>query len=238
MLNFPRALLGLVLSVCVMSPVEAQIAVFDFESFLQLQEEVAYWRQQLAAMQYQVTTAKQQLASTTGNRNMGFIQNMSNSQRNYLPTAVSGISPESTIKALGSRPVGAAFDQALRDQSVLTPAITRELSKGDLAVVQARRASSAARAAMMQVAIAAASDRFTAIQGLINQIDRAPDSKASMDLQARISAEVAMTINETAKLSALSSWNDSTMAALQTQIRETASNAHGLFTGRFHPTTP
>jgi type IV secretion system protein VirB5 len=56
---------------------------------------------------------------------------------------------------------------------------------------------------MARQSLSATSDRFTAIQQLIDAIPRARDPKAIMDLQARISAEQGMLANEQTKLQVL-----------------------------------
>ena len=94
-------------------------------------------------------------------------------------------------------------------------------------------------AAMMQVMSQAAyentSQRFSAIQQLINAIGGARDTKAIQDLQGRISAEQAMLQNEQTKLHVLFQSAQADQWAQQQRIREESLNAVGSYGTANHP---
>ena len=228
----------LALSITVTNHAQAQMAVIDVQSLSQLQQQVSYWQQQINAMTSQIGTLRQQLSSITGTRGMGALLALTNAQRNYLPASAAGI-----IAAVANAPsapsqLHTAYAQSVASQSALPPAVTAALSAGDIAAISARRSAVATRSSVMQAALASASTRFSQIQALIDQVDRTPDAKASIDLQGRIAAEQAMTTNEAAKLAATAAWTDANIAAAQTRAAEAAVSAHGVFGSRFHPGTP
>jgi type IV secretion system protein VirB5 len=61
------------------------------------------------------------------------------------------------------------------------------------------------------------------------------DQKASLDLQARISAELGMLQNEQTKLQALFQATQAQESALRQQARELAIAGQGSFATRFQP---
>lgn len=214
----------------------AQLAVFDVQSLIQLQQQVGYWQQQLDAMSSQVSTLRQQYASTTGARGMGALLPTSNAARNYLPASAVDIEAATTSPQAAASLLRSAYAAALAGQVGVSAPVAGHLSAADQQVLAARRSAVATRSSVMQAALATASARFGSLQGLIDAIDRTPDSKASMDLQGRIAAEQAMAANELAKLAAVSGWSDAAIASAQTKAREAALAAHGTFATRFHPT--
>jgi type IV secretion system protein VirB5 len=90
--------------------------------------------------------------------------------------------------------------------------------------------------AVSQAALANASGRFAAIQTLISAISTAKDQKASLDLQARISAELGMLQNEQTKLQVLSQAMQAQESSLRQQQTERVIAGQGNFSSRFQPT--
>lgn len=216
----------------------AQMAVIDVQSLVQLQQQAQYWQQQISAMSNQIETLRQQLSSLTGARGMGALLTLSNAQRNYLPSSANAILAATTAGQPSVPALHSAYEAVLTSQSALSPGVTALLSPADMSAINARRSAIATRSSVMQAALASASTRFSQIQALIDQVDRTPDAKASIDLQGRIAAEQAMTTNEAAKLAATAAWTDANIAAAQTRAAEAAVSAHGVFGSRFHPGTP
>lgn len=238
-MNYRHAAQTLVLlSLAASTKAHGQIPVIDVEALVQLQQQITYWQQQLSSMSTQVLTSEQQLAATTGTRGMGALLALSAAQRNYLPSTATGIlsamaATQPTDPALRSAYVG-----AIGAQSGISPQSLASLSLAEQNTLTARRAAIATRSSVMQAALATASQRFSDLQGLINQIDLTTDQKGSLDLQGRIAAEAAMTANESAKLAAVAAWSDASIASVQTLAHEAALTAHGSFAGRFRPTAP
>jgi type IV secretion system protein VirB5 len=90
--------------------------------------------------------------------------------------------------------------------------------------------------ALSHAALANASGRFSAIQSHIAAISTAGDQKASLDLQARIAAEMAMLQNEQTKLQVLSEAGQAQEVSLRQQLQERVIDGHGRFATRFQPT--
>ena len=76
--------------------------------------------------------------------------------------------------------------------------------------------------AIARTALANSSDRFASLQQLIGAIGGAADTKAALDLNARIVAEQTMLQNEQTKLQLLSQVAQSQEAARAQQLREQA----------------
>jgi type IV secretion system protein VirB5 len=90
--------------------------------------------------------------------------------------------------------------------------------------------------ALAQEALANASGRFAAIQGLIAAISTAGDQKAILDLQARISAELGMLQNEQTKVQVLYQATQAQESSVRQQMRERVIEEHGRFESRLQPT--
>ena len=103
------------------------------------------------------------------------------------------------------------------------------------AQLMAQRRSAAALQAIASDALSVTSNRFAALQQLINTIGRASDPKAVLDLQARIAAEQGMLQNEQTKLAVLYQAALGQQWANTQQSREWAVAGHGDFASRFQP---
>ena len=109
------------------------------------------------------------------------------------------------------------------------------LSAADAQHIAAARQTVALRQAIAQEALANASGRFAAIQSLIAAISSAPDQKAILDLQTRISAELGMLQNEQTKLQVLAQAALALDSANTLREREQAISGQGRFASRFQP---
>jgi type IV secretion system protein VirB5 len=209
--------------------VQAAMAVVDIRAIAQMRSQLQALQNQLTTARNQLTQAQQQYQSMIGTRGMERL--LSGTARNYLPpdwaaleAAVRGA--ESSYNALASQ-----VDSLLRGNAVLTPAQTAHLAAESRAQLEADRRS----VAMMQVtsrqALQASSQRFTSLQGLIDAIPTATDTKAALDLQARIAAEQAMLQNEHTKLMVLHQAAMAEEKAQQQRARELAIANYGSLRG-------
>jgi type IV secretion system protein VirB5 len=102
-------------------------------------------------------------------------------------------------------------------------------------VVEQGRQASAMFSAMSQGAYQNTSQRFSALQQLVDRIGTARDPKAIQDLQARIQAEQSMLTNEQTKLQGLYEMARSEELVRQQRVREQVISGHGGFETRFTP---
>jgi type IV secretion system protein VirB5 len=218
-----------------MAPVaRAQWAVVDAPAIVQLIQEVQTMRQQLATAQNQLVSAQQALQAMTGDRGMERL--LAGTPRNYLPSSWTQLT--GVLQGQGaSGYAGLATDvqSALAANAVLSPQTLATLSPADQQQIVAARQWSALQQALAHEALANSSSRFAAIQSLIGAISTASDQKASLDLQARISAEVGMLQNEQTKLQVLYQATQAQESVLRQQAREHTIEEQGRFETRFQP---
>jgi hypothetical protein len=221
-------------SIAIAPAARAQWAVVDVGAITQLLQEVQTMEQQLATARSQLQSAQQALQAMTGDRGMERL--LAGTQRNYLPTnwtQITGISQGQG--AAGYAGLSAEVQSAISANAVLSPRQLATLSPADQRQIQAARQWSAVQQAVAHEALANASGRFAAIQSLIAAIPTAVDQKASLDLQARISAELGMLQNEQTKLQALFQTTQAQESVLRQQARELAIAGQGSFATRFQP---
>jgi len=222
-------------SLAISPAARAQWAVIDAPAIVQLIQEVQTMQQQLATARDQLQSAQQSFSAMTGNRGMQGL--LGGTTRNYLPsnwTQVTG----ALQSGGGGTYAGLSADvqSALSANAVLSPQRMATLAPSDQQQIQAARQWSAMRQALAHEALANSSARFASIQSLIAAIGAAGDQKASLDLQARISAEVGMLQNEQTKLQVLDRATQAQESALQEQAREREIELQGRFETRFQPT--
>lgn len=174
------------------------MAVVDVRAIAQLRQQLTTMRQQLTAAQNQLTQAQREYQSITGSRGMD--QLLRGTVRNYLPEdwqalqdALDGLS--GSYGALANQ-----LQSALQGNAVLSADQVGRLSVAEREQLQAGRRTAALLQVTSREALEASSQRFAALQQLIDAIPTATDQKAVLDLQARISAEQAMLQNEQTKL--------------------------------------
>jgi type IV secretion system protein VirB5 len=228
-----RTLFTVLLAVAVTPAAHAQWAVIDVGAIAQLVREVATLEQQLQTAQAQLSQANMALQTMTGSRGMQLL--LAGTVRNYLPTSASQLT--AIFQGGGGAYPGLALDlrTAVNANAVLSPSQLSALSPTDQQQIAAGRQSAAMRQAVAQEALANSSARFAAIQSLIAAIATAKDQKAILDLQARISAELAMLQNEQTKLQVLAQASDAMAAVNAQQQREQAIAGQGQFSTRFSP---
>lgn len=211
----------------------AQWAVIDSASLAQLMTEVQTLQQQLLTARGELLQAQQAFRSTTGPRGM---QNLlSGTVRNYLPP--DWLRVEALLQGGGGGygALAAQVSGAMSANAVLPgPRLATLFAAGRERIVAARQ-SAALQQALTQGALANTSARFASLQALISAIPAAGDQKAVLDLQARMSAELAMLANEQTKLQALYQATQAQDAANRLQEREASLAAQGQFASRFQP---
>jgi type IV secretion system protein VirB5 len=222
----------LLAATAMVSPAHAQWAVVDVGAIAQLIQEVSVLRQQLLTAESQLQQAKTALASMSGNRGMQLL--LSGTVRNYLPTNAAQLTL--ALQGNGGYPaLSSDVRGAVNANSVLSPAQLATLSPVDQQQLIAQRQAVALHQALAQEALANSSARFTALQSLIAAIPSATDQKGILDLQARISAELAMLQNEQTKLQVLARASDALTSANSEREREQAILEQGRFETRFQP---
>jgi len=227
-----RLLMAIMATVAGMSAAHAQFAVIDVASLTQLISEAQTLEQQLATARNELSQAQAQYQSMTGGR--GMAQLLSGTNRNYLPpdwATLQGVTRgSSTYPALA-----ADLQAALRTASILSAAQLAALSPTASAQLQASRQSVALMQSVSHEALTNSSNRFAAVQQLIDAIGRTTDQKAILELQARISAEEGMLENEHTKLQMLDQGIQAQQWAAAQQGRELTVAGHGQFGSRFQP---
>jgi type IV secretion system protein VirB5 len=211
---------------------QAQFAVIDVASVTQLIAEVQTLEQQLATARKQLAQAQQAFDSMSGPRGMGRL--LAGTPRNYLPpdwTALTG-----ALQASRAYPrLAADLQAALRRNEVLSAPQLASLPPPASAQLQAERQAVALLQSLSHEALANSSDRFAALQQLIDAIGGATDQKAILELQARIAAEGGMLQNERTKLEMLAQSVEAQQRANAQRLRELAIAGHGQFATRFEP---
>jgi type IV secretion system protein VirB5 len=240
-----RHLLALFLTAsALLAPLHAKagIPVIDVTAVANLMQQISYWEKQISAMQKQydqLTATKDQLTqtynSTTGTRGMEQLLSTSDLQRNYLPPNYNELM--STLNGSSASYAGLAnqVQSIMKANSVLTGAQMNALSPELRQIVEQGRQASAMLNGMTQSAYQNTSQRFSALQQLINGIPAAQDPKAIQDLQARIQAEQNMLTNEQTKLQSLYQLSKAEELAQLQRTREQVISGHGGFSSRFIP---
>jgi type IV secretion system protein VirB5 len=205
----------------------AGIPVIDVTAVANLMQQVMYWQQQISAMQKQyeqLSQSKDQLALTygamTGTRGMEQLLPTSDLARNYLPPSYGELM--NTLNGSTASYAGLAnhVQSIIKANSVLSGGQLEALSPQMRQIVEQGRQSSAMLNGLTQSAYQNTSQRFSALQQLINRIATAQDPKAIQDLQARIQAEQNMLTNEQTKLQSLYHMAQAEEAAQQQRVRE------------------
>jgi type IV secretion system protein VirB5 len=197
----------------------AQIPVIDAGALIQLVTQVNTLEQQLNTARQDLSQAEQQYQSTVGAR--GMEQLLGGTNRNYLPTDWAQLQ----AAMQGSGPgfaLGADIGTNINSNAVLSAQQMAALAPPEQDAVQAGRRGAALVQAISQEALARTSERFAALQTLINAISSASDQKGILDLLARITAEQSMLQNEQTKLNVLSQAAAGDELARQQRVRERA----------------
>ncbi|HVP34591.1 MAG TPA: type IV secretion system protein [Steroidobacteraceae bacterium] len=214
----------------------AQFAVIDVAAVTQLLTQVQQLEQQLATARSQLAQAQSEYQAITGSRGMQSL--LGGTVRNYLPpdwATLQGVL-QSGGAAAGAYPALAAdLARALNTNAVLSAPQLAALPAAAGQSLQAGRQAPALLAALSQEALANSSQRFAALQRLIDTIGSAGDQKSILELAARIAAEQGMLQNEHTKLDELYQGTEASQWASAQRTRELIVAGHGQFSGRFQP---
>ncbi len=200
----PKAFAMIALSLCTTFgwvPAQAQFAVIDVGAITQLILQVQQLQQALQVAQNTLTQEAQAYAAITGGRGMQWL--LSGINRNYLPANWAELLGAQNGAGGAYGALGSDVAATLQRNTLLMPNNTRNFSAAENAALVARRSSVALKEALTRQELANVSQRFAAIQTLINAIPTATDEKGILDLQARIQVEQGMLQNENSKLHVL-----------------------------------
>ena len=198
----------------------AQMAVIDIRAITQMAQQLRVLQDQLANARNQLTQAQAQFAALTGTRGMERL--LAGAARNYLPPDWEVF--ERTLRRVESSyaALGAQIESVIEGNAVLTPAEMAHLVPDQREQLEAARQSAALLQVTSRQALQVSSERFATLQLLIDAIPGATDSKAALDLQARIAAEQAMLQNEHTKLVVLYQALEAEDRAREQRARELA----------------
>jgi type IV secretion system protein VirB5 len=198
----------------------AQFAVIDVNAITQMAQQLRVLQDQLANARSQLTQAQAQFAALTGSRGMERL--LTGAARNYLPPDWAVF--ERTLRRVETSyaALGAQIEAVIEGNAVLTPEQTAHLVPDQREQLEAARQSAALLQVTSRQALEVSSDRFATLQTLIDAIPTATDSKAALDLQARIAAEQAMLQNEHTKLMVLYQTIEAEERAREQRARELA----------------
>lgn len=239
-----KQLVGFLIAAATLAPLQALagIPVIDVAAIANLMQQVLYWQEQISGMQKQydqLKQSKEQLTQTynamTGTRGMEQLLPLSDVARNYLPPSYGELM--NTVNGSSSSYSGLAnqVQSIMKANSILSGSQMAALSPEMRQVVEQGRQAAAMLNGMTQGAYQNTSQRFSALQQLINRIGMAQDPKAIQDLQARIQAEQNMLTNEQTKLQSLYQVAKAEELAQQQRLREQVISGHGGFGTRFVP---
>lgn len=231
----PTCLLSLSMLLVLAAPAaHAQFAVIDLAAVTQLMSQVQQLEQQLATARSQLTQAQAEFQAMTGSRGMQSL--LAGTVRNYLPpdwATLQGVLQGSGAGAYG--PLSAEVARAVNANAVLSAPQLAALPAAAGQTLRAGRESSALLQALTHQALANSSQRFAALQQLIDTIGSANDQKSILELEARIAAEGGMLENERTKLDDLYQSAQAEQWANAQRTRELIVAGHGQFAGRFEP---
>jgi type IV secretion system protein VirB5 len=198
----------------------AQMAVVDVRAIGQMAQQIRVLQDQLLTARNQLTQAQAQFAALTGPRGMERL--LDGVSRNYLPP--DWVAFEATLRGVQSTyaQLTAQIGTVIDNNAVLTPAQTAHFVPDQREQLEAARQSAALLQVTSRQALQVSSQRFDALQSLIDAIPSATDSKAALDLQARIAAEQAMLQNEQTKLMVLYQAVEAEERAREQRARELA----------------
>lgn len=164
------------------------------ETVMQYQEMI----KQLETLNSQLNQAKQQYESLTGGRGMA---NLARTAESYIPT--NWQETLDLMKGGGSGELGNMADQIREAASQLDKEFYADADGDVRQGLQEALQSAAAGQAMNAKIYDSSEQRLQRLNSLADQVDSAADMKAISDLQARISIENGMLMNELIRLQSM-----------------------------------
>ncbi|EJE4183740.1 type IV secretion protein [Vibrio parahaemolyticus] len=180
------------------------IPVIDVAGLTQSIMQVQHAITQIQEMRNQLDTARQNLNSIKGVRNMANIINSA------YDTAID-VDPQSVLETAG-----------LLNASDLT-----QITGVGAALLNSSNLDTANWLAQSQKSLEQSQVRFTELSELVARVNSAPDQKDILDLQARIGAEEVLLQNEMIKLSMLRSQAEANQAIHAQRVKQAAIESSG-----------
>ena len=180
---------------------KAQWAVIDVGAITQLIIQVQQIENEIQVAQSTLSQAQQAYSAITGGRGMQLL--LAGVNRNYLPTNWNQLMGAQSGAGGLYGSLGTDVTATIERNALLTPTYTQNFSPAETSQLTARRSAVALQESLTRQELANVSQRFAAIQTLINAIPTATDEKGILDLQARIQVELGMLQNENSKLHVL-----------------------------------
>ena len=192
------------------NPAHAQgIPVYDASSFGQMITQIESMSKDYQKQLEQLDQAVRQADALTGPRNMGYLNNSSleSELRRYMPATWQQTMNMMDAQGLGSAGMGTqSLYSNLTD--IFRPLPGSEFLPDDPSgpIAQAldrRNSTTYAAMAASETAYNNIPNRLDAYENMLDELNNTTDLKASIDLQARISAENGMILNELIRLQAM-----------------------------------
>jgi type IV secretion system protein VirB5 len=199
---------------------QAAMPVVDVAALARLATQIRTMQDHLTTARNTLSQAQQAFTSMTGSRGMERL--LGNTIRNYLPADFGELEQAIRDGAGAYQALSNEVRATLNANSVLRPQDLTRWSPLQRDLLTEQRQQLASRQAITRQALGNTSQRFAALQQLIDAIGSANDPKAVMDLQARIAAENAMLANERSKLEVLQQLAVADEAAQRQKLREQA----------------
>ncbi len=214
----------------------AQFAVIDAANISQMLAQAQVLEAQLATAHDHLAQAQHEFQSISGPRGMERL--LTGVTRNYLPKDWSELDQLLQGADSGGRgsTLSTQVQAAAKQIAALSPSRLAGLTPAMQRLIGADRSAAALAQVVARAALAATSERFAALQQLIDAIHGATDQKAVLDLQARIGAEQNMLQNEQTKLQVLYQASQANRWASEAHEREQSLAWQGQFDTRFRPT--
>ena len=211
----------------------AQFAVIDIGAVTQLVTQVHTLEQQLTTTRDHLVQAQAQFKSMTGGRGMERL--LTGTVRNYLPSDWRQLTDLLANANASYGALAVSLKGAINANAVLTTQQLTALAPAARQQIEGARKSAALLQVLGRQALEATSNRFAAVQKLIDAIPTATDQKAILELQARIGAEQGMLQNEQTKLQTLQQSIQAEHVVLQQRVHEQIIAADGNFATRLQP---
>ena len=186
------------------------VPVFDASTFGQAVKQFVEMGKQLLEMQKQTGKLEDIIADLTGPRDMSGLLNSAadGEMRRYADTALSdftdlaagagGLSPNAGGLETSAQNIVTTY--GLRTGAVMIPSAPTGARAKSIDLAQG---TTLAAMTVGESAFNGSSERLATIEGLIGAIDGTPDLKASVDLNTRMQAQVALLLNEVLTIQAL-----------------------------------
>jgi type IV secretion system protein VirB5 len=186
------------------------VPVFDASTFGQAVKQIIEMGKQLLEMEKQTGKLEDIIADLTGPRNMSGLLNSATEQatRRYADTDLSGFVDlasgagglSTNADDLATAAQGIISTYGLRPGAEMIPSAPTGTRAKSIDLAQG---TTLAAMTVGESAFNGSSGRLAKIEGLIGAIDGTPDLKASVDLNTRMQAQVALLLNEMLTVQAL-----------------------------------